>query len=526
MTTSRITSRKGISIIPEPVRIQNKDGFFKIDENVNIYFEDPFRENCLFLKDSFLNDFNLNLNSYQLRGIKPEGKYIKLLYLDIEEFPLEGYMMDITPEYIQIKANNTIGGFYGIQSLKQLLFLDSHFKSNPEELILTVPCGNIEDFPRFNWRGFMLDESRHFFGKEVVKKIIDIMALFKLNKFHWHLTDDQGWRIEIKKYPSLIEIGSKRKGEKLRSIKRKLQTNQINEEYSGYYSQEEILDVIEYAKRYNIEIIPEIDIPGHTTAILAAYPKLSCTGGPFEVTTHYGIIEDVLCAGNEAVYSFLDGILDEIINLFPSKIVHVGGDEVPKTRWENCAKCQAKVQRENLKNVNALQPYFTNRMAKYLLSKEKILMGWNEILNDNLVPEALCQYWTPDLSALIEQVEKGRKVVMSEGTSVYLNYGYKIIDMEKVYQYEPVPDTLNASFHDNILGIEACLWTEFISDQATLTWLAFPRLMAVAESGWTLKKNKNFEDFMGRLLPLMKVIKRYDVNLPSNEEFITENTDT
>jgi hexosaminidase len=372
----------------------------------------------------------------------------------------------------------------------------------------------------------MLDEARHFFGEEVVKKILDIMALLKLNTLHWHLTDDQGWRVEIKKYPLLTEISSKREGTII--SQRFLRSNQKIKApidaipVSGYYTQQDLRELIQYATERFITIIPELDFPGHTTAALAAYPDLSCTGGPFKVSTRFGIHKDVLCIGKEKVFEFIQNVLNEIIEIFPSNIIHIGGDEAPNRRWKKCLDCQARIKDESLGSVDNLQVYFTNRITDYLGSKGKRIIGWNEILNDDLINNALCQYWINNFDKVLEHIRKGREVVMSEMKALYFDYPYRLIPLHQTYNYDPIPSNLEEKFHKNILGLEACLWTEYVKNKDKLEWQTFPRLIAVAETGWTPKNKRNFESFLSRLERFLPLLSALDVNYPKKEEFLHE----
>ncbi len=511
------------NIIPEPVQIKHGKGTFKMDENHVIFTEGLFKEEAQFLKDLLIKNFNLNLSIEMVNELSKPNNGINLSSIDFpQEMPEEGYELEITSEYIMIKARTPAGGFHGIQTLRQLIPIISNESLTKASCNFDIPCVEILDYPRFKWRGFLLDEARHFFGGSTVKKMLNLMSLLKLNKFHWHLTDDQGWRIEIKKYPLLTKIGSKRKRKKLHSGRRKPRKEQFSEEYSGFYTKSEIKEIIEHARKRHITIIPEIDVPGHVSALLAAYPQYCCEWKKkqFEVSTQYAIHEDVLCAGKKETYHFLHDILNEIIELFPSKIIHIGGDEVPKIQWQQCSECQALMKKEKLNNEEELQVWFTNEISNYLNDHERIPMGWNEILNKKLVESAICQYWTPNLDVLLQHVKKGRVVVMSEFEYVYLNYGYKFNPLDKVYQYDPIPKGLEYSFHEQILGIEACLWTEFIPDQNALEWYTFPRLIAVAETGWTIEKNKNFEHFMEKLPAFLKILEQHDVRLPEKEEYM------
>ncbi|HUW89003.1 MAG TPA: beta-N-acetylhexosaminidase [Candidatus Nanopelagicaceae bacterium] len=516
-----------LKIIPEPAKVSLNDGVFILSQKTTIQVDLTSTRNGEYLKQVITSKYGLNL-AIEKSSQNNEGKNsIKLKTSNEKNLNnSEKYYLLVSRENIIISATTSIGVFYGIQTLIQLI---PHKASKGDKVSLesSIPCVSIEDFPRFKWRGFMLDESRHFFGKKQVKKILDLMALLKLNTFHWHLTDDQGWRVEIKKYPLLTKIGSKREGTiisrkklLLSSQKRKLPIDGIP--VSGYYTREDLMELIEYASERYITIIPEIDFPGHTMAALAAYPELSCTGGPFEVSTRFGIHKDVFCIGKEEVFEFSQNVLDEVMDIFPSKIIHTGGDEVPRHRWNKCSECQNRIIKEGVAGSENLQVYFTNRIADYLASKGRHLMGWNEILNDKLNEDAICHYWTNNLELVLQHAMKGRKVVMSEMSAVYLNYPYKLIPTKKTYLYDPVPEEYGNNYEKHILGIEACLWTEYINSKDKLEWQTFPRLIAVAETGWTPKNKRNFESFLKRLENFIPLLKAFDVNYPKKEEFLQD----
>jgi hexosaminidase len=343
------------------------------------------------------------------------------------------------------------------------------------------------------------------------------MALLKFNIFHWHLTDDQGWRVEIKKYPLLTEISSKREGTitskaniSLAKNKKKMVLDNIPIE--GYYTYEDLKEIIQYAKDRYITIIPEIDLPGHVTAVLAAYPELSCTGSSFNVSPLFGIHKDVFCIGNEKVLEFSKNVLSEIMDIFPSKYIHTGGDEVPTYRWKKCEKCQKKLIQEGLNDVKELQNYFTFRINSFLDSREHILIGWNEILNDNLDIKAICQYWTNNFDRLIKNIKRGRKVIMSEMSTLYLNHPIELITLQKTYEYEPIPSELDERHIQNVIGLEACLWTEGVKDMRMLELRTYPRLLAVGEIGWSTKKNKNFSKFQEKFKLFTTILDYYKIN--------------
>jgi len=361
----------------------------------------------------------------------------------------------------------------------------------------------------------MLDEARHFHGKKVVKKLLDLMARLKLNIFHWHLTDDQGWRIEIKKYPNLIEIGSKREESQVGGFFNK-RKNGIP--HSGYYLQDDIKEIISYAKDRFITIIPEIDMPGHTRAALASYPNLSCRGYSFRVSPHWGIHRDILCIGKEEVFDFVKGVLDEIAQLFPSDIIHIGGDEVPKNRWEECERCQLRISKEGLKNEGDLQIYFTNRITAFLKSKGKRVMGWNEILDKNLEEDIICQYWLRGKEKVFKYLQRSGNVIMSNFKFAYLDHSYSFTPLKLAYKFEPIPKKLKPHYHENVLGLEAVMWGEFIPNLKRLEWQTFPRLIAFSEVSWTPKDKKKFRHFQNRLDRFLRRLDIIGVNYANKKE--------
>jgi len=505
-----------ISIIPKPIKVDIKLHHFTLTKNTAILTNPDLLKQAEFLKNLIAPATGFELGIKDLN--KKDGDNNRII-LNLEKnentsHP-EGYKLEVSQEKIEILGSTPQGVFYGIQTLRQLLpvEIESSSKMNQE---WSVPCVSIKDSPRFPWRGFMLDESRHFFGKETISKMLDLMASLKFNLFHWHLTDDQGWRIEINKYPRLIEIGSKREGTII--TRKKLDGIPV----SGYYSQDEIKKIIDYASERFITIIPEIDVPGHVTSVLASYPELSCIDRPFDVSTHFGIHKEILCAGKEKTFEFVQDVLKEVMEVFPSNVIHIGGDEVPKRRWKKCPDYQARINKEGLNSEEELQVYFTNRIAKYLESNGRRLMGWNEILNDELADNAICHYWNFKFDEVIKNARKGRDIVMSEMKAVYLNYPYSVIPLSKTYEYDPIPDELESKFHENVLGLEACVWTEFVKDNNRLEFQAFPRLTAVAETGWTLKNTKNYQSFLNRLNNFIQRLSFHDVNYSPKEIYLQD----
>ena len=351
----------------------------------------------------------------------------------------------------------------------------------------------------------MLDEARHFQGKETVFQLLDWMAQLKMNVFHWHLSDDQGWRIEIKSHPKLTTAGSVRTGTQSGGF---LSRKVVPGMHQGFYTQQAIKEIVEYASDRHITIVPEFDVPGHTGAILAAYPNLGCTGGPYQVKSRWGIHKDILCAGNLDTLPFLESVFSEVLDLFPGPYIHIGGDEAPKARWRNCPKCRALAEQSGFKDVEPLQTLISNQINRFLQQHGRSMMGWNELINEDLDPQIAIQFWRGDKKALLSQIREGRKTVLSNFEAYYLDHAYVHSPLEKVYRFEPVPVGLEPEYQENILGIEAPLWTEFVPNRARLDWQVFPRLLAVAESAWTRPERKNYEKFLVRLQPQLVLMEQ------------------
>ncbi len=515
---------KELNIIPEPVNISLEEGAFTLSGKTLILTDLKLKAIAEQLKQILLSTLGLNLVVKEASQTN-ENKNVIILKKDINEkqADFERYNLIISQDHIEISASTPNGVFYGIQTMRQLIPTDK-FVSKNIDLEISIPCVVIEDYPRFSWRGFMLDEARHFFGMDEVKKILDVMALFKFNIFHWHLTDDQGWRIEIKRYPLLKEISSRRKGtytgkRKLMSDLQKDESKSDRIPVSGFYTQAQVKEIIQYAEDRFITIIPEIDFPGHVQAVLAAFPELSCSGGPFKVSQNFGVHKDVFCIGKEEVFEFSKKVLIEVMDLFPTKLIHTGGDEVPTRRFKKCLDCQNLMKREGLENEKQLQPYYTSKISKFIEENGHKLIGWNEILNSNLSESAICHYWAGDFSTAIEHIKRGRDTIMSDMRFVYLNYPYKLTPIEQSYEYDPIPDELPTEYHGQILGIEACLWTEYIKNTEVLEYQVFPRLIAIAETGWTLKRNKNLDSFMERLNLILKMLDDFKINYAKDEDY-------
>lgn len=419
----------------------------------------------------------------------------------------EEYSIDITKANCIVRASSYNGFLYAIQTLKQLTSVNIFGNEpNPAEKFL-FPCVKIQDKPRFGYRGMHLDCSRHFFSVEEVKKYLDIMALYKLNRFHWHLTDDQGWRVEIKKYPRLTEIGAFRNG----TVIKKDWSSNDGVRYGGYYTQEQMKDIVAYAGKLGIVVIPEIDLPGHMMGALAGYPELGCTGGPYEVWTRWGISEQVLCPGKEAMFSFLEDVFTELMDIFPSEYIHIGGDECPKTEWEKCPACQARIKALGIKADERhtaeqfLQSYVTARVQKFLNNHGRKIIGWDEVLEGELAKGATVMSWR-GTDGGIKASAMGFDVIMTPNTYCYFDY-YQSEDQDKepfgiggflpwdkVYSYEPL-EGLNDSQQKHILGVQANLWTEYVATPEHLEYMLLPRMNALSEVQWCVPENKDIERF-------------------------------
>jgi hexosaminidase len=489
-----------LPIIPKPVLVIKTGGYYKIAKELTIYSEGKFTKLADYLQKILSDKLG-----WKVPIVKDQREQDQILIIENDDahLPVEGYVVNNGLDCIYISGVSSNGIFYGIQTLRQLII-----KDESDEWV--IPNVIVRDYPRFSWRGFMLDEARHFMGKEIVKKLLDLMAMHKLNKFHWHLVDDQGWRIEIKRYPKLTTIGSKRK------IKAKRGEKPISEDeqlYGGFYSQEDIKEIVAYAKDRYIEIIPEIDIPGHSSSAIASYPELSCFGKEIEVPTKWGILSNVLCPGKKKVYSFMKNVLSKIIDLFPSDIIHIGGDEVFKKNWKKCPDCKSLMEKENMHHVKELHVYMTNHFAKYLKKKRKTLMGWGQILDPKLTEDVISQFWLGKKKETYKHLRNGGKVVSSKMLQTYLDYPYWLISLKKSYEFEPIFPDLENEYHENILGLEAPLWTERVVTLDRIYYQIFPRLTAHAETGWTVKERKNYKSFMKRFLVFSKLLEEEGVIL-------------
>lgn len=508
--SSGVVPQANYQIIPLPQEISIATGEFELNNKTVIVY--PKGNNNM--------EENANLLAKYIRQMS--GKELKVTDQQITSNAIilanglisdnaEAYQLKVTQNNISIVGASDAGTYYGIQTLRKSMPI-----SNEGNVIF--PAVEINDYPRFPYRGVHLDVSRHFFPTDSIKRFIDMIALHNINRLHWHLTDDQGWRIEIKKYPKLTTIGSIRSETVLGH--NSLKYDSIP--YKGFYTQEEAKEIIEYAQKRHITIIPEIDLPGHMQAALAAYPNLGCTGGPYKVWNRWGISEEVLCAGNDQTLQFIDNVLNEIVDIFPSEYIHIGGDECPKTRWEKCPKCQARIKNNGLKADNnhtaeqKLQSYLINHAEQFLRGKGRRIIGWEEILEGGLAPNATVMSWR-GIEGGIEAVKHKHNAIMTPSSFLYFDY-YQSMDtdnepmanggylpVEKVYSYEPVPEAITADEAKQIIGVQANLWTEYIPNYSQVEYMELPRLAALSEVQWTLPEKKDYANFLKRLPGLIAI---------------------
>ncbi len=488
-----------LPLIPYPQEVEVTGGHFEWCPGLPLYVPaDSWQELEIFIKqipESLRPELQVDSSA---------GSVIQINFLN-SGFDPESYRLEIDYQSISIFYGDQSGLFYALQTLCQLI---KGADPVPDGGCLRIPCCVIRDQPRFHWRGFMLDEARHFQGKKTVLELLDWMATFKLNVFHWHLSDDQGWRLEIKNHPELTTVGAVRSATQTGGfLSHKIKPGI----HQGFYTQEDIQQIVQYAALRHITIVPEIDLPGHTGAILAAYPHLGCTGGPFQVNPRWGIHKDILCAGNPGTLPFLKSVFAEVMVLFPGQYIHIGGDEAPKNRWQVCPKCRQLAKQSGYSSVEPLQTLLSNQISTYLQQHNRSMMGWNELINENLDPHIAIQFWRGDKKKLISEIRNGRKMVLSNFSAYYLDHSYTHSPLDKVYAYEAIPAGLEERFHKNILGIEAPLWTEFVPNRDRLDWQVFPRLLAVAESAWLSPVKKDYAHFRQRLLSIHKQMDQADI---------------
>jgi hexosaminidase len=494
-------------IIPQPQKVLWGEDNFILDKQVKIAYFLSYPEIAGILQSSIEQAVGLQLGiiESQESGFKGIG------FKDDPRLATEAYELHISSAGIQIAASSHAGLFYGVQSLGQLL--SAHSQSGEHVAALHIPGISIKDSPRFSWRAFMLDEARFFQGMDQVKMLMDEMAFLKMNVFHWHLVDDQGWRIEIKKYPLLTEIGSKRKSTQVGPLKwdSPIQSAEVHE---GYYTQEQIRELVAYASERHITVVPEIEMPGHSSAAIASYSWLGTAKKEIEVPIKFGVGKDVYDVSDPKVYQFLTDVLDEVIDLFPSKVIHIGGDEVKYEHWKSSESVQAYMKEHGLETPADLQIFFTNSISQYLQNKGRRMMGWNEIMghnlheyqaeeetrsNQKLAQETVVHFWKGDVALATLAASNGYEIVNSLHSETYLDYSYSSIPMARAYAFDPVPAELDPKYHDKVIGMGCQMWGEWIPTHGHMHFQTFPRIAAYAEVGWTEKENKNYENFESAL---------------------------
>lgn len=500
-------SQTPLPLIPQPSTIEMRKGNFVINKETVIQADATMFE-AQYLQQAIKEQTGFELKIVPT-AVKPNK--ISLIHSVDSYLSKEGYGILVANKNIAIYAENPEGYFYGIQTLLQLIPSDKMKKAE-------IPCLLITDNPKYAWRGMHLDCARHFFEVDFVKKYIDYLAMYKFNTFHWHLTDDQGWRIEIRQYPKLTEIGAWRNGSMVGHYSdQKYDTIR----YGGFYTQQQIKEVVAYAAQRHITVVPEIEMPGHAVAALAAYPQYSCTGGPFEVGKQWGVLDDVFCP-KEETFTFLQNVLTEVIALFPSQYIHIGGDECPKTRWKACPHCQALIKEKGLKDEHELQSYFVQRIEKFVNGKGRKIIGWDEILEGGLAPNAAVMSWRGTEGGIAAAKQK-HYVVMTPVSHCYFDYyqgdpkkeplsigGFTPI--EKVYSLNPIPAELSKEESKYILGAQANLWTEYIKTPKQVEYMVFPRMMALSEVVWGTSNPGRYDDFKNRLISRFKMLDAKGIN--------------
>lgn len=497
------------SLIPQPRELKMEEGnFILTDKTVIVANEDSFE--AIYLKENIKQITGLDLKIGNVSNAVSKIQF-RLLHVNSAYWSNEKYKLTITENNITIEHGSNLGLLNGIHTLLQIIPVENN-------TVIKLPCLQIDDEPKYAWRGMHLDCARHFFPVSFVKKYIDYLAMYKFNTFHWHLTDDQGWRIEIKKYPKLTEVGAWRNGSMVGHYSEQKFDDKL---YGGFYTQEEIKEVVAYATKRHITIVPEIEMPGHAVAALASYPEYSCTGGPFEVGKIWGVLDDVFCP-KEETFTFLENILSEVIALFPSEYIHIGGDESPKVRWKVCPHCQALIKKEGLKDEHELQSYFIQKIEKFVNSKGREIIGWDEILEGGLAPNAAVMSWRGTEGGIAAAKQK-HFVVMTPGSHCYFDYyqgepkneplaigGY--IPVEKVYSFNPTPKELNQEEAKYILGAQANVWTEYMEDAQKVEYMVFPRIMALSEVLWGTSNPEKYTNFQNRMIQQFPALDKKGIN--------------
>ncbi len=510
---TRSFSASEIAILPKPASLDLKEGSFTIKDGQEIFANLTEQQSAAEDLQTYISETS------EFKTVVVDGYGASISFEQKESLDPEGYELIVSPKKISIIANDAAGYFYGVQTLKQLIAAET--KEGSQTTTYLVPSVRIQDNPRFKWRAFMLDESRYFHGEAFVKQLLDQMAVLKMNTFHWHLIDDAGWRVEIKKYPLLTEVGAFRTDSEIGTWK---SGKTSGEPHGGFYTQEQIKDIVAYATARNINIVPEFEMPGHSSAAIAAYTWLGTAGKEIEVPVQFGRLYDNYDVTKPEVITFIKDVLTEMFALFPSEVIHIGGDEVGYEVWENSASVQKYMKEHDIKTPADLQIDFTNKISKFIEDNGRRMMGWNEILGKNihtdfeekqddqeaeteLAKNVIVHFWKGDLELLSDAAKNGYGIVNSLHSSTYLDYSYTSIPLKKAYDFDPIPEGLDAQYHDNIYGTGTQMWSEWTPTNADVERQAFPRIAAYAEVGWTKLENKDYDSFK---IALKKMQKHWD----------------
>ncbi|NJM26941.1 MAG: beta-N-acetylhexosaminidase [Bacteroidia bacterium] len=486
-----------VAVIPQPMQLASTAGVMRWEDHVHVLARSQEEMDAAGLLAEFLSLRNIETEHVE----DARGDVVRFTLSENTSLPDEGYKLTVNEKGANIEATTSAGLFYGAQTFIQLI----------SENGTSVPYVRILDQPRFQYRGMHLDVGRNMFPPAFIKKYIALMAHYKFNTFHWHLTEDQGWRIEIKKYPELTAKGAFRKETAVgfASTRTRSTVKYDGKPYGGFYTQDEVKDIVAFAARHHVTIIPEIEMPGHAQAALASYPYLGCTGGPYEVATTWGVFDDVYCAGRETTFEFLQDVLDEVIELFPGNYIHIGGDECPKTKWKTCAACQQRIKQEKLKDEHELQSYFIRRIESYLNDKGRSMIGWDEILEGGLSPNATVMSWRGEEGG-IAAAKQRHQVIMTPVEYCYFDYyqanpdgeplaGGGFLPIDTVYAYDPLPQALTPDERAYILGVQGNVWSEYLTTPEHAEYMIFPRALAMSEVAWSQPARKDRLDFLNRL---------------------------
>lgn len=494
-------------LVPAPMRGRLQRGYFELSSNTVITAAAPLTPAVDFLVAMLQTSAGIAVE------IRPPGGAVTNSVISFEQTTdssagPEAYDLRVAKRSVSIRSGSAAGAFYAVQTLLQLLPPNVYAATNAARSFWPIRCASVSDGPQFVWRGFMLDVARHFFSTNELRQVLDGLALHKMNRFHFHLTDDQGWRLQIKKHPRLTEIGAWRKHIGFRLDPKSSTAYGPDGRYGGYYTQEDARALVSYAAARNILIVPEVEMPGHASAALAAYPELSCFGGPYSTDIDAGVYDGVFCAGKEQTFEFLQEVLAEIMEVFPGRYIHLGGDEVPKDNWEKCPLCQERMRQENLANEEELQAWFMRRVATFLARHGRVMIGWSEIAESQLPPNAIVMDW---VGGGLEAARQGHDVIMTPTRFTYLDYYQStnrtkeprtsggFVPLEKTYEFDPIPSKLEPSRHQHILGVQGNLWTEYVPSLDHAEYMMYPRLAALAEVAWTPKRNREYDSFLTRL---------------------------